>query len=207
MDNNNNDKYFYGTRFNLIFNTFVDTQSAFFMAILLDIMPLILILNHTIKPILPIILLLPINILMLYIICINLINFWNLFIIRRPLAIVSEDSVSIYEGVRNGYISIKYKDIKGIELFLCLNNSLFIIDVDNFDFYYNQTSNILVKFGIRLKQTHLFRNTYKRLYFISIYKYISLKNFDKFEDLVIEGANKYRNGIIDVRQTSPYSQK
>ncbi len=203
----NNDKYFYGTRFNLIFNTFVDTQSAFFMAILLDIMPLILILNHTIKPILPIILLLPINILMLYIICINLINFWNLFIIRRPLAIVSEDSVSIYEGVRNGYISIKYKDIKGIELFLCLNNSLFIIDVDNFDFYYNQTSNILVKFGIRLKQTHLFRNTYKRLYFISIYKYISLKNFDKFEDLVIEGANKYRNGIIDVRQTSPYSQK
>lgn len=203
----NNDKYFYGTRFNLIFNTFVDTQSAFFMAILLDIMPLILILNHTIKPILPIILLLPINILMLYIICINLINFWNLFIIRRPLAIVSEDSVSIYEGVRNGYISIKYKDIKGIELFLCLNNSLFIIDVDNFDFYYNQTSNILVKFGIRLKQMHLFRNTYKRLYFISIYKYISLKNFDKFEDLVIEGANKYRNGIIDVRQTSPYSQK
>lgn len=203
----NNDKYFYGTRFNLIFNTFVDTQSAFFMAILLDIMPLILILNHTIKPILPIILLLPINILMLYIICINLINFWNLFIIRRPLAIVSEDSVSIYEGVRNGYISIKYKDIKGIELFLCRNNSLFIIDVDNFDFYYNQTSNILVKFGIRLKQTHLFRNTYKRLYFISIYKYISLKNFDKFEDLVIEGANKYRNGIIDVRQTSPYSQK
>ena len=203
----NNDKYFYGTRFNLIFNTFVDTQSAFFMAILLDIMPLILILNHTIKPILPIILLLPINILMLYIICINLINFWNLFIIRRPLAIVSEDSVSIYEGVRNGYISIKYKDIKGIELFLCCNNSLFIIDVDNFDFYYNQTSNILVKFGIRLKQTHLFRNTYKRLYFISIYKYISLKNFDKFEDLVIEGANKYRNGIIDVRQTSPYSQK
>ncbi len=203
----NNDKYFYGTRFNLIFNTFVDTQSAFFMAILLDIMPLILILNHTIKPILPIILLLPINILMLYIICINLINFWNLFIIRRPLAIVSEDSVSIYEGVRNGYISIKYKDIKGIELFLCLNNSLFIIDVDNFDFYYNQTSNTLVKFGIRLKQTHLFRNTYKRLYFISIYKYISLKNFDKFEDLVIEGANKYRNGIIDVRQTSPYSQK
>jgi hypothetical protein len=203
----NNDKYFYGTRFNLIFNIFGDTQSAFFMAILLDIMPLILILNHTIKPILPIILLLPINILMLYIICINLINFWNLFIIRRPLAIVSEDSVSIYEGVRNGYISIKYKDIKGIELFLCLNNSLFIIDVDNFDFYYNQTSNILVKFGIRLKQTHLFRNTYKRLYFISIYKYISLKNFDKFEDLVIEGANKYRNGIIDVRQTSPYSQK
>ena len=203
----NNDKYFYGTRFNLIFNTFVDTQSAFFMAILLDIMPLILILNHTIKPILPIILLLPINILMLYIICINLINFWNLFIIRRPLAIVSEDSVSIYEGVRNGYISIKYKDIKGIELFLCLNNSLFIIDVDNFDFYYNQTSNILVKFGIRLKQTHLFRNTYKRLYFISIYKYISLKNFDKFEDLVIEGANKYRNGIIDVRLTSPNSQK
>lgn len=203
----NNDKYFYGTRFNLIFNTFVDTQSAFFMAILLDIMPLILILNHTIKPILPIILLLPINILMLYIICINLINFWNLFIIRRPLAIVSEDSVSIYEGVRNGYISIKYKDIKGIELFLCLNNSLFIIDVDNFDFYYNQTSNILVKFGIRLKQTHLFRNTYKRLYFISIYKYISLKNFDKFEDLVIEGANKYRNDIIDVRLTSPYSQK
>lgn len=203
----NNDKYFYGTRFNLIFNTFGDTQSAFFMAILLDIMPLILILNHTIKPILPIILLLPINILMLYIICINLIIFWNLFIIRRPLAIVSEDSVSIYEGVRNGYISIKYKDIKGIELFLCLNNSLFIIDVDNFDFYYNQTSNILVKFGIRLKQTHLFRNTYKRLYFISIYKYISLKNFDKFEDLVIEGANKYRNGIIDVRQTSPYSQK
>ena len=203
----NNDKYFYGTRFNLIFNTFVDTQSAFFMAILLDIMPLILILNHTIKPILPIILLLPINILMLYIICINLINFWNLFIIRRPLAIVSEDSVSIYEGVRNGYISIKYKDIKGIELFLCLNNSLFIIDVDNFDFYYNQTSNILVKFGIRLKQTHLFRNTYKRLYFISIYKYISSKNFDKFEDLVIEGANKYRNGIIDVRLTSPYSQK
>lgn len=203
----NNDKYFYGTRFNLIFNTFVDTQSAFFVAILLDIMPLILILNHTIKPILPIILLLPINILMLYIICINLINFWNLFIIRRPLAIVSEDSVSIYEGVRNGYISIKYKDIKGIELFLCLNNSLFIIDVDNFDFYYNQTSNILVKFGIRLKQMHLFRNTYKRLYFISIYKYISLKNFDKFEDLVIEGANKYRNGIIDVRQTSPYSQK
>lgn len=177
------------------------------MAILLDIMPLILILNHTIKPILPIILLLPINILMLYIICINLINFWNLFIIRRPLAIVSEDSVSIYEGVRNGYISIKYKDIKGIELFLCLNNSLFIIDVDNFDFYYNQTSNILVKFGIRLKQTHLFRNTYKRLYFISIYKYISLKNFDKFEDLVIEGANKYRNGIIDVRLTSPNSQK
>lgn len=204
---NTNDKYFYGTRFNLIFNTFVDTQSAFFMAILLDIMPLILILNHTIKPILPIILLLPINILMLYIICINLINFWNLFIIRRPLAIVSEDSVSIYEGVRNGYISIKYKDIKGIELFLCLNNSLFIIDVDNFDFYYNQTSNILVKFGIRLKQTHLFRNTYKRLYFISIYKYISLKNFDKFEDLVIEGANKYRNGIIDVRLTSPNSQK
>ena len=203
----NNDKYFYGTRFNLIFNTFVDTQSAFFMAILLDIMPLILILNHTIKPILPIILLLPINILMLYIICINLINFWNLFIIRRPLAIVNEDSVSIYEGVRNGYISIKYKDIKGIELFLCLNNSLFIIDVDNFDFYYNQTSNILVKFGIRLKQTHLFRNTYKRLYFISIYKYISSKNFDKFEDLVIEGANKYRNGIIDVRLTSPYSQK
>lgn len=203
----NNDKYFYGTRFNLIFNTFVDTQSAFFVAILLDIMPLILILNHTIKPILPIILLLPINILMLYIICINLINFWNLFIIRRPLAIVSEDSVSIYEGVRNGYISIKYKDIKGIELFLCLNNSLFIIEIDNFDFYYNQTSNILVKFGIRLKQMHLFRNTYKRLYFISIYKYISLKNFDKFEDLVIEGANKYRNGIIDVRLTSPYSQK
>ena len=203
----NNDKYFYGTRFNLIFNTFVDTQSAFFMAILLDIMPLILILNHTIKPILPIILLLPINILMLYIICINLINFWNLFIIRRPLAIVNEDSVSIYEGVRNGYISIKYKDIKGIELFLCLNNSLFIIDVDNFDFYYNQTSNILVKFGIRLKQTHLFRNTYKRLYFISIYKYISSKNFHKFEYLVIECANKYRNGIIDVRLTSPYSQK
>lgn len=203
---NENNKYFYANRWYTFSYTFHEIFSIFFFVFMFNFIPLIMAFKHTIKPIW-LTLLIPINILLFYRFCIVLLKFWALFIMRKPLAIVSEDSVSIYEGVRNGYISIKYKDIKGIELFLCLNNSLFIIDVDNFDFYYNQTSNILVKFGIRLKQTHLFRNTYKRLYFISIYKYISLKNFDKFEDLVIEGANKYRNGIIDVRLTSPYSQK
>jgi hypothetical protein len=111
---------------------------------------------------------------------------------------VSEDSVSIYEGVRNGYISIKYKDIKGIKQFSC-NYPLLIIDVDNFDFYYNQTSNILVKFGIRLKQTTMLRNCYKRFYFVGFNDYIPAKNTFEFEDLVIKGANKYRNEIIEVR--------
>ena len=203
---NENNKYFYANRWYTFSYTFHEIFSIFFFVFMFNFIPLIMAFKHTIKPIW-LTLLIPINILLFYRFCIVLLKFWALFIMRKPLAIVSEDSVSIFEGVRNGYACIKYKDIKGIELFLCLNNSLFIIDVDNFDFYYNQTSNILVKFGIRLKQTHLFRNTYKRLYFISIYKYISLKNFDKFEDLVIEGANKYRNGIIDVRQTSPYSQK
>lgn len=203
---NDNNKYFYANRWDTFSYTFHEIFSIFFFVFMFNFIPLIMAFKHTIKPIW-LIFLIPINTLLFYRFCIVLLKFWALFIMRKPLAIVKEDSVSIFEGVRNGYISIKYKDIKGIELFLCLNNSLFIIDVDNFDFYYNQTSNILVKFGIRLKQTHLFRNTYKRLYFISIYKYISLKNFDKFEDLVIEGANKYRNGIIDVRQTSPYSQK
>ena len=193
----NNDKYFYGKRLNIIFYFFLDTQLAIVTALLLDVVPYILIHNHAIRPILPIILLLLINIPMLYTICICLISFWNSFIIRRPLAIVSEDSVSIYEGVRNGYISIKYKDIKGIKQFSC-NYPLLIIDVDNFDFYYNQTSNILVKFGIRLKQTKLIRNTYKQFHFTTFYKYISFKDFDEFEDLVIKGANKYRNDIIDV---------
>ena len=163
--------------------------------------------KHTIKPIW-LTLLIPINILLFYRFCIVLLKFWALFIMRKPLAIVKEDSVSIFEGVRNGYACIKFKDIKGIKVYWSAKSiGLISLDVDDFDFYYNQISNKFVKFGIRLKQTHLFRNTYKRLYFISIYKYISLKNFDKFEDLVIEGANKYRNGIIDVRQTSPYSQK
>lgn len=116
---------------------------------------------------------------------------------RKPLAIVSEDSVSIFEGVRNSYACIKFKDIKGIKQFSC-NTPLLLIDVDNFDFYYNQYSNIFVKFCIRLKQTKLIRNTYKQFHFTTFYNYISFKDFDEFEDLVIKGANKYRNDIIDV---------
>ena len=64
---------------------------------------------------------------------------------------------------------------------------------------YNQISNIFVKFCIRLKQTKLIRNTYKQFHFTTFYNYISFKDFDDFEDLVIKGANKYRNEIIEVR--------
>ena len=127
-----------------------------------------------------------------------MVNFWDLFVIRKPLAIVREDSVSIFEGVRNSYACIKFKDIKGIKQFSC-NTPLLLIDVDNFDSYYNQYSNIFVKFCIRLKQTKLIRNTYKQFHFTTFYNYISFKDFDEFEDLVIKGANKYRNEIIEVR--------
>ena len=101
-----------------------------------------------------------------------MVNFWDLFVIRKPLAIVREDSVSIFEGVRNSYACIKFKDIKGIKQFSC-NTPLLLIDVDNFDFYYNQYSNIFVKFCIRLKQTKLIRNTYKQFHFTTFYNYIS----------------------------------
>ncbi len=193
---NTNDKYFYGKRGYILLYTCFYTFVAVFFTYMFNTIPKIYIHNYTVRQILPI-LFLPINIFMLYITCILMVNFWDLFVIRKPLAIVREDSVSIFEGVRNSYACIKFKDIKGIKQFSC-NTPLLLIDVDNFDFYYNQYSNIFVKFCIRLKQTKLIRNTYKQFHFTTFYNYISFKDFDDFENLVIKGANKYRNDIIDV---------
>ena len=194
---NTNDKYFYGKRGYILLYTCFYTFVVVFFTYMFNTIPKIYIHNYTVRQILPI-LFLPINIFMLYITCILMVNFWDLFVIRKPLAIVREDSVSIFEGVRNGYACIKFKDIKGIKQFSC-NTPLLLIDVDNFDFYYNQYSNIFVKFCIRLKQTKLIRNTYKQFHFTTFYNYISFKDFDDFENLVIKGANKYRNEIIEVR--------
>ena len=194
---NTNDKYFYGKRGYILLYTCFYTFVAVFFTYMFNTIPKIYIHNYTVRQILPI-LFLPINIFMLYITCILMVNFWDLFVIRKPLAIVREDSVSIFEGVRNSYACIKFKDIKGIKQFSC-NTPLLLIDVDNFDFYYNQYSNIFVKFCIRLKQTKLIRNTYKQFHFTTFYNYISFKDFDDFENLVIKGANKYRNEIIEVR--------
>jgi len=195
---NTNDKYFYGKRGYILLYTCFYTFVAVFFTYMFNTIPKIYIHNYTVRQILPI-LFLPINIFMLYITCILMVNFWDLFVIRKPLAIVREDSVSIFEGVRNSYACIKFKDIKGIKVYWSSKSiGLISLDVDDFDFYYNQISNKFVKFGIRLKQTTMLRNCYKRFYFVGFNDYIPAKNTFEFEDLVIKGANKYRNDIIDV---------
>ncbi|MBQ2056137.1 MAG: hypothetical protein II489_07570 [Bacteroidaceae bacterium] len=195
---NDNNKYFYANRWYTFSYIFHEIFSIFFFVFMFNFIPLIMAFKHTIKPIW-LTLLIPINILLFYRFCIVLLKFWALFIMRKPLAIVSEDSVSIFEGVRNGYACIKFKDIKGIKVYWSAKSiGLISLDVDDFDFYYNQISNKFVKFGIRLKQTTMLRNFYKRFYFVGFNDYIPAKNTFEFEDLVIKGANKYRNDIIDV---------
>ena len=38
----------------------------------------------------------------------------TLYIKKKPIVIIDEDSVSIYEFIRNGYVRINFKDIKNV---------------------------------------------------------------------------------------------
>ena len=194
MDNNNNDKYIYGDTFFVILYTFASTVSILLFLQFLNIVIPIFISNNIIKYTYIILLLPIIDIICFYRICLSMIAFETLCISKKPIAIIGEDSVSIYEEEENGYIRIKYKSIKGIRLHVLRRHNKYVeIEVDDYDaydIYYNPSSNILSKLINKIQQRPPHTKS-KNIRLESIYHDTS-SSFEEFKNSVIERANKHR---------------
>ena len=192
-NNNNNDIYIYGNTFLLFLQLLKYTIPSIFWLEILYFIPPLFISNNIIKYTYLILLMPLIDIGIIYFICNNIVAFGTLCISNKPTAILGEDSVSIFDFFENGYIRIKYKNIKGIRINRFSRDPYIEIDVVHYEIYYIQSSNILTKLinKINKKLCHP-KNKSVRLRTI----YCTTLTFEEFKKTVIERANKHRKSSV-----------
>ena len=121
----------------------------------------------------------------------------TLYIKKKPIVIIDEDSVNIYEFIRNGYVRINFKDIKNVWVISHRRSMTNLaLNVDNYGLYLRQAPNIFVKIYMLCSLPFSILATFKFkkiLIFSHLHHFLSLEDFDEVFNLVEEGARMARN--------------